>query len=182
MSSCEASRPGGMKWSGRAASRASSTAGDGARCTKKSAGACSRNASRYRLLSAEHATTTPPGRLATASPTSSSHGQRSSSSSGTPADILRTFDAGCRSSASMYATSSAAANARAIVVLPAPATPITAIWSGAPATLTSRGPCRREAGYREGRPARTGTSPLHRRSVRHRDPDSRRGGDSRRSR
>ena len=182
-SSCEASRPGGMKWSGRAASRASSTAGDGARCTKKSAGACSRNASRYRRLerrarddgtlrsSRDGVAHQFEPRPAVFVVERHSRGHLPDVGGGMQVVGVDVSDVERRRQR-LRDRRLARAGRR-------PSPPPEAAVEVA---LTSRGPCRRGAGCREGRPARRGTCPLHRRSVRRRDPGSRRGAGSRRSR
>src|SRR5690349_17544375 len=62
--------------------------------------------------------------LATAARTRSSHGARSASSSGRPACIAAIASALWRSSASTNGASSRAATSRPMVLLPAPATPM----------------------------------------------------------
>ena len=54
-----------------------------------------------------------------------SHGQRSASESGVPADIFATFAGGCSASPSWNRQPSRSASPRATVVLPLPETPIT---------------------------------------------------------
>src|ERR1700682_1318094 len=67
---------------------------------------------------------------ARAAPIASSHGQRSSSVSGVPADILATLAAGWNSSAARKATPRCLASAAPTVDLPLPLTPMTTTATG----------------------------------------------------
>src|SRR6266576_53677 len=118
----------GMKCPRRAARRSSSNDRAPVRKTKRTSAAPRvRSTSRYCRLSAEQAIASPrpaPCASRRRAAIASSQGRRSSSVSGMPAAMRRTFSAGCMSSPSTKSRSSARANRAPIVVLPEPDTPM----------------------------------------------------------
>ena len=115
-----------MKWPERADIRSSMRDPSPATCTNTTPVA--RSTSRYDRFSAEQVTTpcVPDARWSRIhAATTSSHGHRSSSSSGVPACIFATFAGGCMASPSAKSQPSRSATIAATVDLPEPETPIT---------------------------------------------------------